>query len=314
MKKIFLSFGLAVSLFACKKETPANAPGGQPADTSSTSLIDYNKDITIANWNIEWFGYASQFNGDLDEQEANAGKILKYLDADLYGLCEIADTARFGRMVRSNLSNEYKYVISFYTSGAQKLAFVYNKNIFRKVSVRPFMGVSANAYYNFGYRYPYILTAEVAVNATKNVVSFILIHAKADADAASYTRRLDGAAEMKDSLDTYYGNKSFIVMGDYNDNLDKSITTGKPTPYQDFLNDSARYNAITLPLNIPGNQSTLSYANSVIDQQMVSSTMTKWLVTSSVKIRTDVTTVVADYTSGNTSDHYPVTSVYHITD
>ncbi|ULT42044.1 hypothetical protein KRR40_47200 [Niabella defluvii] len=83
-------------------------------------------------------------------------------------------------------------------------------------------------------------------------ISFVLIHAKADNDPASYNRRLGGSLELKDSLDTYYAGKNVIILGDYNDNFDKSIVTGKPSPYQNFLNDAVRYNPITRPLNVPG--------------------------------------------------------------
>lgn len=308
MKHIFLWIFFILICYSCKKDI--DLPPNVPKD--STQLINYNKDITVANWNIEWFGDGTHFNKDLNLQETNAGKVLKYLNADIYGLCEIVDTLRFGHMIRNNLSNEYKYIISYFTGGTQKLAFVYNRNIFRNVSARPFMGLSAQAYNSFGLRYPYLLNADVTVNGTVQNISFILIHAKANADIESYNRRLAGSIEMKDSLDSYYASKNFMVIGDYNDNFDKSIVAGKASPYQNFLQDNIRYNAITWPLNITGNQSSLGFANSVIDQQIVSSAMTKWYVSSSAKIRTDVTNAVPDYKTGNTSDHYPITSVYNI--
>lgn len=291
---------------SCGKEKPDKTV--QPVGV----LKDYNKDIVIANWNIEWFGDPSGFHGNLNEQESNAAKVLMYLGADLYGLCEIVDTARFGRMIRNNLGDDFRYTISFFTNGAQKMAFVYNRHIFRNVSVRPFMGISAPAYFNFGNRYPYLLQADVTVNGTMKPVSFILIHAKADDELASYNRRLNGAIELKDSLDIYYSGKYFMILGDFNDNFDKSILPGKPSPYQNFLNDPQRYQSITFPLNIPGNQSSLGYANSVIDQQIISSSMNNWYVPASASIRTDLVNVVPAYSSGNTSDHYPVTSVYRI--
>lgn len=310
MNSIFIWLLVGIVFLSCGKEKTGNNTA--PPATDDALLKDYNKDITIANWNIEWFGDPAGFNGNLNEQEANAAKVLKYLDADLYGLCEIVDTARFGRMVRNNLGNDFRYVVSFFATGGQKMAFVYNRHIFRNISVRPFMGISGPAYYNFGNRYPYLLKAEVAVNGTKKDINFVLIHAKADDEQASYNRRLGGAIELKDSLDTYYTDRSFMILGDYNDNFDKSIIAGKPSPYEIFLNDPARYNPITRPLNTPGNQSSLGYANSVIDQQIISRNMTTWYMPASARIRTDVINAVPGYTSGNTSDHYPVTSVYRI--
>ncbi|TXI34723.1 MAG: endonuclease/exonuclease/phosphatase [Niabella sp.] len=311
MRTCFLGILSLLLFFSCKKDAPDHQPG-KPQTNDSNVLKDYNKDIVIANWNIEWFGDGNMFKGNLSTQETNAAKVLKYLNADLFGLCEIVDTARFGRMIRNNLGNEFRYSVSFYTSGSQKLAFVYNRNIFRNVSFRPFMGISSQAFFNFGTRYPYMLSAEVAVNGSRKQMDFILIHAKANSELDSYDRRLNGSKEMKDSLDKYYAGKPFMVLGDFNDNFDKSITYNKPTPYQNFLIDLSGYNAISWPLNVPGKQSTITYSNSVIDQQIISQTMTKWYLPASVKIRTDITNVVPDYNTGNTSDHYPVTSVYRI--
>lgn len=305
MKTIFYGFCFAVFFFACGKEK-----NGWP--TSEKPLKNYTKDVIVANWNIEWFGDRDGFDGDLNEQEANASRVLKYLEADLYGLCEIVDTARFGRMIRSSLGDDFRYSISFFAGGSQKMAFVYNRHIFRKVSLRPFMGISAAAYYNFGNRYPYLLQSEVTVNGITKDVTFVLIHAKADSELPSYNRRLSGATELKDSLDAYYSGKSFMIIGDFNDNFDKSITPGLPSPYQVFLTDTARYAAITFPLNITGNQSSIGYSNSVIDQQIISSAMRAWYLPASARIRTDVVTVIPAYPSGNTSDHYPVTSAYRI--
>jgi hypothetical protein len=318
MKKICYLFLLLTFIISCKKIIPnnPNPPLPPPAppveDTDTTNLINYNKDITVVNWNIEWFGNGAMFNGDLNVQENNAGKILKYLNADLYGLCEIVDTARFGRMIRNNLGDEFRYKISFYPTrtGGQKYAFVYNRNIFRNVTVRPFMGLSSNANGNFAGRFPFLLTAEVTVNGVRNVVNYFLIHAKAYADVDSYAQRLKGSVEMKDSLDKYFSEKNIMIIGDYNDHLNGSITSGQLSPYKNFVDDGTHYNAISLPLNSFGNQSTISFPNSVIDNQIISTTMTKWFVNTSVKIRTDVVNVVPNYTTHNTSDHYPVSSVY----
>lgn len=317
MRNNFLIFFIILISFSCKKEIvtpPVITP--PPVSGDTLNLKNYYKDITIVNWNIEWFGYGSMFNGNVDMQEVNAGKILKYLNADLYGICEVVDTTRFGRMIRSSLGEEFRYEISYYPTSlnSQKLAFVYNRNIFRNVKVRPFMGLSATAYNYFAQRFPYLLTANVVINGKENVINYFLIHAKANADIDGYNRRLNGSIEMKDSLDRYYSNKYFMLFGDYNDNFNGSILNGKPTPYQNLLNDNANYNAISLPLNATGNQSTISYSNSVIDQQVISNNMTKWYVFSSAKIRTDVTTVVPDYNSRNTSDHYPLSSTYRISD
>lgn len=280
-------------------------------DTSN--LKNYDREITIVNWNLEWFG-ASEFSGDLALQEANAGKVLQYLNADLYGICEVVDTARFGKMVRTVLGDEYRYVISPYINVSQKMALVYNRNIFRNVKTRTFLGLSANARVNFAYgRFPFQMDADLVMSGVRLPVTVYLLHAKAGSAIDAYNNRLDGAEEMKDSLDAL-GSRRFIVIGDFNDNFSGSITHGKSSPYRSFMDDTLRYLPVTLPLNTVGHKSVISYENSVIDQQIVSALFGKWYVNASAKIRTDVKTVVYNYDTGNTSDHYPVSSCYRLAD
>lgn len=310
MKHLLSALLLLATCWSCSKEH-SQKPG---SSEDTTQFKNYYKDLTVVNWNIEWFG-SSRFAGNLAAQEANAGKILRYLDADLYGICEVVDTARFGRMIRHYMGTEFSYIISPYPKIDQKLAFVYNRHIFRNVRARPFMSQSATAAVSFASgRFPFLLSADMVVNGRKHRVHFILLHAKADADLDSYNRRKEGSAELKDSLDVYFNGQHCIVFGDFNDQLNGSILGHDVSPYKNFLEDGARYKALTLPLNIPGYQSTLSFANSVIDQQLVSGNLRYWYKDQSVSIRTDVRTVVPDYQQRTTSDHYPVTSVYAVTD
>lgn len=312
---IFIIF--CVVFLACKKKDIHLPTNPDNDSTKGGTLKELSKDIRIANWNIEWFGDAGMFHKNLDTQQENAGKILKFLQADLYGLCEIVDTARLGKTIRKFIGNDYIYKVSPYANATQKLAFVYNKNIFRNVTVRPFMGLSGTAAFSFANgRFPYMLTADVHINHSTQKMHFILLHAKAsnsNTDYASYDRRMNGSMEMKDSLDTFFPTANFIILGDFNDHLNGTFTLDRSaSPYKNIVSDIIRYNAITFPLNTTGYQTTLSFKNSVIDQQIISNEVTKWYKNNSVKIRTDVTDVVPLYQSGNTSDHYPVTSDYDI--
>ncbi|MCD2425334.1 endonuclease/exonuclease/phosphatase [Niabella pedocola] len=310
MKHLLSALLLLATCWSCSKEHSPKRNGSE----DTTQFKNYYKDLTVVNWNIEWFGSA-RFAGNLAAQESNAGRILRYLDADLYGICEVVDTARFGRMIRQYMGAEFSYSISPYPKIDQKLAFVYNKHIFRNVRARPFMSQSATAAVSFASgRFPFLLSADMVVNGKRYPVHFILLHAKADADIESYNRRREGSTELKDSLDVYFKGQHCMVFGDFNDQLNGSILSGYLSPYKNFLDDGGYYKALTLPLNTPGYQSTLSFANSVIDQQIVSGNMRYWYKEQSVRIRTDVKAVVPDYQQRSTSDHYPVTSVYAVSD
>jgi endonuclease/exonuclease/phosphatase family metal-dependent hydrolase len=284
--------------------------------------------LTVVGWNIEWFG--STANGPSNEnlQEANVVKVLRYLKADLYGLNEVVDTMRLRRVVDSLGSNYGFYISTFasaasstnspYWSSAQKLAFIYRKDIFSNIHARAMLNNGSNAYYNFASgRFPYLFNANVNKNGKKRNVSFILIHAKSGATTADFTRRKDAARELKDTLDPSFVNRPTILMGDYNDELQGSIVTGYTvSPYDMIVKDSVRtnnnyYHSITLPLELAGERSTISYS-SVIDHQVINKKMDSMYVPASADIRTDVVNVVPDYLTRNTSDHYPVSSRYTI--
>lgn len=281
--------------------------------------------LDVVSWNIEWFG-ASSGPADNDLQERNVVKVLRYLSADIYGLVEVVDTARL-RRVTDSLGSNWAYVISNYASAnstgtgsswlsAQKLAYIYNKNIFSNVKARGMMRTSGPAYTAFASgRFPFLLTADATINGITRNINFILIHGKAGSSESDYTRRLEGAKELKDSLDTYHSTAVNLLIGDFNDALNTTICSSCGTNLSSFdpiikdSTDSDHYRSITLPLGASGQSSMISYPN-VVDNHVVSNEAFEMYVANSARVRTDVTTPVPDYTTGNTSDHYPVFSQY----
>jgi endonuclease/exonuclease/phosphatase family metal-dependent hydrolase len=282
--------------------------------------------FTVVNWNIEWFGSTTNGPSNENQQEANVVKILRYLNADLYGLNEVVDTLRLRRVVDS-LGSNYGFYISGFGSAAssplspnwstaQKLAFIYKKDVFSNIKTRAMLNNGSNAYFNFASgRFPYLFNANTTKNGKKRNISFILIHAKAGATAADFNRRKSAAVELKDTLDPLFANHPMILMGDYNDELEGSIVNGYTvSPYDVLVRDSIKtnsnyYHSITLLPERAGERSTISFTN-VIDHQMINKRMDSMYVPSSADIRQDVINVVPDYLSRTTSDHYPVSSKY----
>lgn len=289
---------------------------------SSTSTLD------VVSWNLEFFG--APFNSgptDKDLQEANAKKLMRYFDADIYGLVEIVDTMRL-RKLRDSLGTNFEYIIAPYstdgpigTNGwrqSQKLAFLYKKDIFSNITTRGMMLNSSTAIFNWANgRLPFLMRADVTINGITKTVNFILVHGKAGSTASDYNRRLAGAQELKDTLDASFSTANVLIIGDYNDALVQTISAGSgpQTSYQPIVADSTdadHYKSITLPLGQAGQTSMINFPN-VIDNHAISNEVTAYYVLNSAQIRTDVTTVVPDYvTAHNTSDHYPVFSKFSL--
>ncbi|MER3497183.1 MAG: endonuclease/exonuclease/phosphatase [Chitinophagaceae bacterium] len=310
MKKIYCGL-LALMIFSSKKSF----------SQASANALD------VLSWNIEWFGSATNGPADLNLQEANVKKILRYIDADLMGFCEVVDTMRFRRVVDS-LGSNYGFKISDYCSNnttgtgnswltGQKLAFIYKKDMFSNLVIRGLGRNSPAGYTNWASgRFPYLLTADVTIAGVTKNMSFIMIHGKSGNTASDYQKRFNAATELKDTLDTYFSNKIVLIIGDYNDALNHTISSGAgpESSYYPIVvdsTDSDHWKSITMPLANAGQTSMINFPN-VIDNHIISNECEPLFVPVSAWIRTDVTNVVPNYTTNNTSDHWPVFSQYFL--
>lgn len=294
---------------------------------SGTSL----RSLKVVNWNIEWFGSPAQNPANDSLQQANVTTVLKKLDADIFALAEVVDTARF-RAVVAQMPG-YSYVLSDFGSyadslkdvdyvSAQKLAFVYKTAVIRKIRTYGILrqGGSSNAYYNWSSgRFPYLMEATAKLDNDSARIQFIVLHAKANTGTkpekiASWNRRKDGLKELKDTLDLQYPYNNIIMLGDFNDDLSKTITTellpDTTTSYIDFINDSSDYRPLTLPLSLSGQRSTISYP-SVIDNVIASNEVGVAYLPGSARIQTQVAQLISSYGT-TTTDHYPVLSRYNL--
>ena len=311
MKINFLPIFISILLLG-SKELNAQGSGGT---------------LDIVCWNVEWLGASFENPADDNLQEQNVRKILRHLNADLYGLVEVVDSSRL-RKLTDSLGAEFDYTISPFCSGnstgtgnswlnGQKLAFIYNSNIFSNVTARGLMRNSSNAYTNYASgRFPYMLSATVTLNGVSKNMNFILIHGKAGSTVTDFQRRREATEELKDSLDAHFSNSLNFIIGDYNDALHGTICTacGSSVSSYDALisdsTDSDHYKSITLPLGQAGQTSMTNFPN-VVDNQVISNELVPYYIPGSASIRTEVAALVSNY-GNTTSDHYPVLSQYNL--
>lgn len=293
--------------------------------------IDPATTLEVVNWNMEWFGSPLQDPANDDLQQQNAAKVLKDANADIYALVEVVNESRLASIV-SQMPG-YSYVICDYGShtnpyetgagsinDAQKEAFVYKTSLFSNVTTRPMMtnGVNtaadlSNPNYNYwsSGRYPFLFTADLTMNCVTQKINFIAIHAKANTSptTTSYERRAAGAQALHDTLLAEFADERVILLGDFNDDLDQSITAGfTTTSWSSFTTDPAHFYAVTLPLSEEGKKSTVSY-NDMIDQVVITDNLVPNYLPGSATVLTDIAAQIPNYGS-TTTDHYPVFSRY----
>lgn len=299
--------------------------GNSFAGVSGSSAWNFNTipppdTLKVVNWNIEWFGGSlGPANDSL--QEENVKKVLKNINADIYGLSEVVSTARMQNVV-NQMPGYALYVGDFcsnYTNctNAQKLAFIYRTSVIQPIRTYAVLkqGGSDSAYYNWSSgRFPYLLDADVKMNGVTQRVQFIVIHAKANTSdyVVSYNRRKAGAKELHDTLAVQYSSSNWIVLGDYNDDLDKTITTqllpDTTTSFISFKNDPT-FKLVSLPLSLAGIPSTASYKD-IIDHVTISDDMHRFYVPNSARVLKDEALAWISDFSNTTSDHYPVITRY----
>jgi endonuclease/exonuclease/phosphatase family metal-dependent hydrolase len=287
------------------------------------STLPESETLDLVNWNIQWFGSrVAGFGPDNDDlAQSNIRKVMDSLDADVYAFSEVVDTFRFHQLIKGLPG--YQYLITDYCSGSagnqtaayaagQKLAFVYRKSVIRSIQARPLLWGSLAAKVNWANgRFPWLIEAATAGAAGKNL-HFVLLHGKSGILETDHQKRKEAARELKDTLDSFFKDKSLILLGDFNDDLDTAISIGspsQPSSYDEFVSDSTgehHYASISDLLSKTGSRSMISYPDP-IDHLLISDELKEQVIRGAVRVVYEVKDWVKNY-STTTSDHFPVLS------
>ena len=262
--------------------------------------------LDIACWNIEWFGDVT--NGPSNEvtQFNNVKSFLAGTDIDVWALEEVSEPTAWANLTAALPA--YGNTITTYTQ-TQKTALLWKKSLFDLVSSQ---SVLTDVIYDndFAGRPPLEVVLTTNFKPVKDTIYFYVVHLKAYADIASYTRRKNAAYYLKQFLDANRKNKMTIVLGDWNDDLNSSITTGQPSPFLNLLNDSNNYFFITKSLSDAGKSSYITGGH-MIDETMLTIPMRNFYINNSSRVLDTIKYCISNYTSNNTSDHYPIMGFYH---
>ncbi|HEU4881313.1 MAG TPA: lamin tail domain-containing protein [Longimicrobium sp.] len=268
--------------------------------------------LDVASWNIEWFG--STANGPTNEplQLSNARDVISGTDFDIWGVAEITDQTAWNNL-ESQLPGYTGFLAgesvvtsgsTYYASTEQKVGILYKSSIASLVSAK----VILTAYdTDFAGRPPLEVKLNVTLNGTTEQVVVIVLHMKAFDDVPSWQRRQNASNALKSYLDTTYPTQKVIVVGDWNDDVDTSITVGQASPYQNFVSDAANYAFPTRALSLAGVASTTGFPD-MIDHHLNTNELNATLVPSSTEVYR-VDSFISSY-DASTSDHYPVLSRY----
>ena len=279
------------------------------------SVVNVGSESTldVATWNIEWFGSASNGPSNDNLQISNAEAIIQGSGIDLWGVQEIADGDDFEDMITA-LGNDYAGVLAT-NSVEQKIGFVYDTNV---IQVRQVRHVLEDFSHAFASRPPLQLEANVVLPDTTVIVTFIVLHMKAFSDPESYERRVDASTRLKNHIDfTMLENEHVIVLGDFNDELERSTSGGRTSPYNNFVTDTDNYAFLTLPIEQSGGGSFCSNTSctstgSMLDHVLISDELFGDYVSNSAGFIPNLPDDIPVFGS-STSDHLPVIAQFDFT-
>jgi endonuclease/exonuclease/phosphatase family metal-dependent hydrolase len=287
-------------------------PAVLPLRAQSIPARGTDATFDVATWNIEWFGSDSNGPSDETRQFDNVQAVIEAAGIDLWAVQEIADPDAFEALLTA-LGAGYDGVLATLHSG-QRVGFLYRTDA---VHIRSIGHILESFSYEFASRPPFQIEADVTVADTTLIVTLITLHMKAFGDATSYDRRAEAAKRLKNHIDfSTLARDPVIVLGDFNDELTGSITAGRPSPYDNFVQDAADYQFLSMPLELEndytycGNNACTSGSN--LDHILITDELFAAVEAGSADRYAELVDAISGY-AGNTSDHLPVVERFNFT-
>lgn len=284
-----------------------------PLAAQDVNVVGEEATFDIATWNIEWFGSSSNGPSNDELQIDNVAKIIAGAGIDLWGVQEIADENDFNALL-SSLGSDFDGTLAT-NSVEQKIGFIYDTNV---VQVRQIRHILEEFSHPFASRPPLQLEATVTLPDTSLVITFIVVHMKAFSDVESYERRVDASSRLKNHIDfTALDREPVILLGDFNDELERSTSAGRTSPYVNFVDDPDGFSFLTLPLEQAGAGSFCSNASctstgSFLDHILITDELFASYLPGSAGFIPDLTSDINLF-GNSTSDHLPVVARFDFT-
>ncbi|OXA77311.1 Por secretion system C-terminal sorting domain-containing protein [Flavobacterium aquidurense] len=278
-------------------------------------------------------------------QIENVAKVMNKLNADVYVVQEVSDDPSLDLLIQKININGKTFDKSVSTSWSysfndpdpnfppQKLVVLYNTQtttvkstrvMFKKLydevragtkTLPNYPGTTAtvntsSSFFSSG-RLPYLVKIETNIGGIKKEINLIDLHARANSgsDISRYNMRKYDAELLKDSLDVAFPNANFMILGDFNDDVKASVIAGNPSSYQKIVEDTNRYNALTLDISKEGAYSFLS-SGGFLDHIVISNELTDQYIKNSIAVY-DPRSDIPNYTT-TTSDHGPVIARFEL--
>ena len=264
--------------------------------------------LDVATWNLLYFGAANQGPADEPLQMARVRDVILGTDFDVWGVQEVTDADAFAALL-DRLPGYQGFLASdasvsggsdSYNRGELKVGLIYKRALAEVTGARVIL---TELDYEFAGRPPLEVQLRVTLGGASRDVVMIVLHAKAVADETSWERRMAAGEGLQEYLDATWPDRAVLVPGDWNDDVDESITSGRDTPYRSLVDAAPEWVFPTASLSAAGARSMPRYTE-VIDHILASDEAMAWYEEGSAMVY-EVDDIIPDYLD-TTSDHLPV--------
>lgn len=258
--------------------------------------------LDVAQWNIEWFGDATNGPSNQTTQLNNAVQLIKGMNVDVMSLCEISDSIYWGKLQAA--LPDYTGVISTW-SQTQKTALIFKNDQFKFLYAKNILSQYESDFASG--RTPLEVALERNINGKLDSIYFWVIHLKANIGTTTqkseaYNKRYNASVYLKNYVNQYFRNKKGLIMGDWNDDFDKSIFNNNTSPFVNWRDD-VNYLVPTYQLSLKSQRTTASYTDAIDHIAATPGLKNYWVKDS---VQAFYANAYIGSFSSNTSDHFPV--------
>lgn len=193
--------------------------------------------FNVATWNIMEFGNPQGGPPNAQLQFDNVRAVMEQANVHLWALQEMANQNVFNELVLQ-LGDGWA---GAWTNGTGMLGYgmIYRTDVVQPLQIT---NVLTNFSFEFASRPPQLMRANITLpGGTVQNVRILNLHAKANAGGTpfqNWQRRYDASVALKNYTDNFLAiNAPVMVLGDFNNELGTSISTGYPSPYANFRDD-----------------------------------------------------------------------------
>lgn len=297
----------------------ATTPPGPPDEDVPISVPAKGTASTfdVGTWNVLWFGDVG--NGPRDEtlQLRRVRDVIKGADLDLWGLQEVTEQAHFASLLdqlpgyAGLLANDPSVAdgpahYSDFSNREQKVGLIYRTSVVQVLGARV---VLTDKDHEFAGRPPLEVRVRLTLGGTTRDGVVLVLHAKADTAEASWLRRKAGSEALQAYLDATWPEAHVWVLGDFNDDVDTSISPGRPSPYANLVAQGPRWVFPTAALSAAGVSTTTGYSDAIDHILASDEAMAGYAASSAEAYRVD--SFIPSYNT-TTSDHFPVLARFRV--